>query len=134
MKRVTLAAMIAIFSMAFFATTASAQERPVVEVKGKAAAASRGNNPNIKSKRPTVDKEETKDRSAACDIYFSNYTGYYVDVYVAGYYRGTMAPYGYLTVGTSLASPAVYCVTSGGKYEWNFVHNCATNPLQKLYL
>lgn len=136
MKQVALAAIMAIFSLAFFTTTASAQKtnRKEVKVKGIAVESSRGDNPNIKGGKPTEDKEEAKDRAASCDIYFSNYTGYYVDVYVGGYYRGTMSPYGYLTVYTSLSSPAVYCITSGGKYEWSFTHNCATNPTQKLYL
>lgn len=136
MKQVTLAAIMAIFSFAFFSTTVNAQkkEKKITQVKGKAVESTRGDNPNIKGGRPTEDKEEAKDRAAACDIYFSNYTGYYVDVYVAGYYRGTMSPYGYLTVYTSLSSPAIYCITSGGKYEWSFTHDCSANPTQKLYL
>jgi len=77
---------------------AQAKKKKTVEVKSKSVDANRGENPNIKTGPPTEDKAEEKSRAALCSIFFDNYTGLYINIYVDGNYKGQLSPYGSGTV------------------------------------
>ena len=83
----------------------------------------RGANPNIKSDVPTTDVPVAKSRGN-CSIYFDNYTGYYIKIFVDGYYKGTLDALGgsWVTVGDGYTT--IYCVTAGGTLEWTAKGNC----------
>ncbi len=102
-------------------------------VKAKTVDASRGSNSNIKSDAPTSDVAQPKARGAACSIYFSNYTGYYVNIYVDGYYRGQLSPWGGGTVVVGDGYTSIYCITAGKTLEWSDAGNCFGSYTFKLY-
>ena len=107
-----------------FSDFASAQKQKEVTVLSKPVDASRGtNNPKIKTEAPTIDKVETKSRGN-CSIYFDNYSGLYIKVYVDGYYRGTLSPYGSFTVNVAEGYTGIYCISSGGTREWESSGDC----------
>ena len=129
MKKAIFGSVLFFFSMVLVCSTTSvsaqAKAKKTVVIKSKAVEANRGTNPNIKSDVPTKDKQEAKNRAAAaCSIYFDNFTGYYVKVYVDGDYKGTVGPYdsGTVTVGDGYTT--IYCITSGGTKEWSATGNC----------
>ena len=100
-----------------FSTTASAQKKVVVKVTSQAVEASRGTNSNIKSGAPTTDVQETQSRGT-CMIDFTNYTGYYINIYVDGYYKGQLSPYGKGTVYVGDGYTTIYGLSAGGTVEW----------------
>ncbi len=100
-----------------FSTGASAQEKITVKVESKKVDATRGSNPNIKSQAPTTDAPEEKARGT-CMIDFTNYTGYYINVYVDGYYKGQLSPYGRGTVYVGDGYTTIYGLSAGGTVEW----------------
>jgi hypothetical protein len=78
---------LAVIGLTFtFGNKATAQEKKKVaviaqEVKEKVALGD-------------VDKEPRQKKTRGyCYVYFDNYTGYYVDVWVEGLYQGRLAPY-----------------------------------------
>jgi hypothetical protein len=100
-----------------FSTTASAQKKITVKVESQKVDATRGSNPNIKSEAPTTDAPESKSRGT-CMIDFTNYTGYYINVYVDGYYKGQLSPYGKGTVYVGDGYTTIYGLSAGGTVEW----------------
>jgi hypothetical protein len=104
-------------------TAATAKKQIVKELKGKKVDKARGANPNIKTDVPTVDKPVVKARGG-CNIYFDNYTGYYVKVYVDGNYKGTLDGWGGGWVSVGGGYTTIYCVTTGGSYEWSANGDC----------
>jgi hypothetical protein len=54
---------------------------------------SQPNDPNVKTEAPP-DKGGPKTRGASCRIHIDNRTGYYVNIYTDGQYRGQVSPYG----------------------------------------
>lgn len=119
MKRSLLIAAIAMFAMSTTSTSANAQKaKKQVTVKSRAVDKSRGANPNIKGEMPTDDQKASKSRST-CYVTFNNYTGYYVKMYVNGYYMGTLYPYAKnYTVSAPDGYTTVYCITAGGTRDW----------------
>lgn len=122
--------------LAFLTTQVSfgqdAQKKQTVkEVKASKVEKSRGTNPNIKSGAPATDKAVEKQRGN-CNIYFDNYTGYVVNVYVDGYFKGTVDAWGggWVTVGSGYTT--VYCQTTGGTYEWAATGDCSEEYRMKL--
>jgi len=96
MKKTLLLAVVFTVATLFSVSTVFAQETKVVNVKAVKVEKSRGENPNIKQARPTSDiaaPKPDKSRGEICTIGFENFTGYSIDVYVDGIYRGTMAPW-----------------------------------------
>lgn len=118
-----------LFVLAVGVTSAHAQERKrptkSVEVQGKDVVKSRGANPRIKSDMPTVDKPEAKSRGSVCGIYFNNYTGLTIKLYVDGNYEGTVSPYGESAVVVGSGYTTIYCVSAGGTREWSASGNCS---------
>ena len=115
-----------------FSTMTSAQKKISVKVESKAVEANRGANPNIKSGPPTTDKAETKSRGT-CSVYFSNHTGLYINVYVDGYYKGQLSPYGAGTVYVGDGYTTIYCISAGGTRDWAAAGNCTGAYTYSLY-
>lgn len=126
----------------FFGSTLStntfAQDKKPVDLNATSVEKSRGENPNIKSQAPTSDEnpmpEPEKERGSLCMIDFNNNTGYYVEIYVNGYYMGTVAPWGVYAVDAYAGYTTIYCITSGGTYEWSSAGNCDYYFDYNLYL
>jgi len=126
-----------VFGPVFIANSFS-QEKKSVEINGTQVEKARGENPNIISGVPTDDEspmpEPEKERGSLCMIDFNNYTGYYVEIYVNGYYMGTVAPWGYYPVDAYAGYTTIYCITSGGTFEWSAAGNCDYYFNYDLYL
>jgi hypothetical protein len=125
-KRISFLAFVLIFGLALIANN-YAQEKKTVDIKAKKMEKTRGENSKIKVDRPAKDKpvpKPEKTRGEYCGIAFSNNTGYYVDVYVDGYYKGTLAPWEDGKVIVYSGYTSIYCKTTGGTYEWSDAGNC----------
>lgn len=114
-------------------TSSYAQKKITRTLNAKTVEASRGANTQIKSDAPTTDVAEPKARGASCNIYFSNYTGYYVNIYVDGYYRGQLSPWGGGTVVVASGYTSIYCITAGKTLEWSDAGNCLGSYTFRLY-
>ena len=136
MKKSFLGTFIAGLMLLAFSTTSDAQKVKTVTrtVKATTISASRGANINIKSEAPNTDTPSPQARGAnLCNIYFSNYTGYYVNVYVDGYYKGQLSPWGGGTVVVGDGYTTIYCITAGRTLEWKDAGNCLGSYTFRLY-
>ena len=132
MKKV---AFLLFFAMSVLTVSTFAQAKKTItkKVTSKEYSASRGAvDPKIKSGIPTEDVKVTKDRGDKCQIFFDNYSGLYVEVYVSGYYMATMSPYGSLTVNAG-GYTTIYCKSTGGTRTWDDEGDCSGNYHFKLY-
>lgn len=112
-----------------------AQSKPAkaVEVKAKAVAKTRGSNPNIVTKdeqpsaMPTPPSKggEDKNDKVYCSIDFDNWTNNFVDMYVDGYYQGTLGPFSKTNVIVLSGYTSVYAVTSNETKEWVSQGDCS---------
>jgi len=132
MKKSILGILAAGFMLLAFSSATYAQKKVTRTVKATAVEANRGDNPNIKSSAPTTDVAESQSRGA-CSVYFSNYTGYYVNIYVDGYYRGQLSPWGGGTVVVGDGYTSIYCITAGKTLEWSDAGNCYGSYTFRLY-
>ncbi len=132
MKKTLLSIFAAGCMLLAFSTGASAQKQIKVKLESKAVAANRGTNPNIKSEAPTTDKKQSKPRGV-CSVYFDNYSGLYVKVYVDGYYQGTLSPYGAFTVNVGDGYTEIYCISTGGTRDWSASGDCRGRYTYSLY-
>lgn len=133
MKKTILGILAAGCMLLAFSSTTYAQKKSTRTVNSKTIDASRGANPNIKSDAPTTDVAVSKARGASCSIYFSNYTGYYVSIYVDGYYRGQLSPWGGGSVVVADGYTSIYCITAGKTLEWSDAGNCYGSYTFRLY-
>lgn len=60
-----------------------------------------------------------------CCITFDNYTGYTLNVWVDGTFRGTVSPWSDGAVCVPKGYTTYYVRTSGGTYEWNGSGQCS---------
>jgi hypothetical protein len=135
MKRIIISAMATLFMVVLISNSSFAQaqgNKIVKKLTAQSVDVNRGENPNIKSERPTDDKVAEKSRDN-CSIYFDNYTGYYISIYVDGKYKGELAPYGSGTVVVGEGYTTIYCITAGKTKEWNASGNCEGSYTYKLY-
>lgn len=132
MKKTIIGMFVIACMMLVFNTTASAQKKITVKVESQAVDANRGSNPKIKSEAPTTDVKEEKSRGT-CSVFFDNYSGLYVKVYVDGYYRGTLSPYGSFTVNVADGYTEIYCISTGGTRDWTATGNCTGRYTYSLY-
>jgi hypothetical protein len=95
------------------------KQKKVVKLK-----AQKGANAGMAGSKPTGDTKKEKARGSYCSVYFNNFTGYYVDVYMDGVYWGEIAPYGGGTVTDGDGYTRIYCQTVGGSYSWTASGNC----------
>lgn len=124
-----------IFFLAFSTSSYAQKTKPVSRtVKAATVLSSRGANANIKSDAPSSDAPVAQARGASlCNIYFSNYTGYYVNIYVDGYYKGQLSPWGGGTVVVGDGYTTIYCITAGKTLEWKDEGNCLGSYTFRLY-
>lgn len=122
MKKVLLTVIIALFAV----TATFAQAKKGVEVTKQKVEATRGTNANIKSDVPSTDVEAPKPSKTrgSCTVAFTNNTGYYVKVYIDGTYKGTLSPYESGSVTVYSGYTTIYCITTGGTYDWSAAGNC----------
>jgi len=132
MKKTFLSIFVAGCMLLAFSTTVAAQKQIKVKLESKAVDVTRGSNPNIKGEAPTTDSKEAKPRGT-CSVYFDNYSGLYVKVYVDGYYRGTLSPYGSFTVNVADGYTEIYCISTGGTRDWAATGNCTGKYIYSLY-
>ena len=102
----------------------------------------RSTNPNIKINAPDNDKNplpasskknsKKTNNAKECEIIFDNYTGYFIEVYIDGIYRGTVGEWGTLYVTVKGGYTKVYAITTGGTKEWKADGNCDGNYVWKL--
>lgn len=117
-------------TICIFATTAltpafgAGKPAKKIKVNSMAMTATRGANPNIKSDRGSSDKQEQKARGTYCDVYFYNHTGYTIDIYVDGNYKGTLGAYNSGTVTVYSGYTTIYCVSIGKTKYWEAKGNC----------
>lgn len=130
MRKIAMLTMLSLFvtlvtSSNVFAQSAGSTNAPGrtnVESTG-AEVKARGANPNIKGDRPTSDAANTNSRgsgSSTCWVYLHNYTAYSIDIYVDGYWEGTLGAYddSYLSTGSGYTT--MYGLSVGKTREWNF--------------
>lgn len=134
MKKSILGMLAAGCMLLAFSSATYAQKKVSRTLKAATVDASRGANPNIKSDAPTTDAAVSQARGgASCSIYFSNYTGYYVNIYVDGYYKGQLSPWGGGTVVVGDGYTSIYCITAGRTLEWSDAGNCYGSYTFRLY-
>ena len=133
MKKLLMICLSVLFVTA--ATNTFAQKNSVVKAPTmmKVDKSRGGENPNIVSPRPTTDNPDTNppksrggdaSRGPYCDIKFENWTGYYIDIYVDGYYEGTVSPWQDMWVYNYSGYKSIYCETTGGSYYWTDNGDC----------
>ena len=121
MKKVFFGLFAVMFMLIASSTVSFVQTKKTVKITQKKVDASRGANPNVKSEAPTTDKPEPKARgggAGTCKILFTNYTGYFINIYVDGYYKGQIAPYNSGTVYVGDGYTSIYGLSAGGTMEW----------------
>ncbi len=100
----------------------------VKEVKSVKVEKTRGENPNIKTYAPTTDVPVAKQRGD-CAINFDNWTGYMINVYVDGNFKGTVDAWGSGWVVVANGYTTVYCITVGGTYEFSADGECSDETI-----
>jgi hypothetical protein len=132
MKKTLLSIFAATCMLLAFSTSSSAQKQIKVKLTSRTVDVNRGSNPNIKAEAPTTDTKQGKPRGV-CSVYFDNYSGLYVKVYVDGYYQGTLSPYGSFTVNVADGYTEIYCISTGGTRDWAATGNCTGKYIYSLY-
>lgn len=107
-------------------TVTFAQAKKTLGVAKKKVENVRGSNPNIKVDAPATDVELAKPSKerGSCTVAFTNNTGYYVKIYVDGSYKGTLSPYESGSVTVYSGYTTIYCITTGGTYDWSAAGDC----------
>jgi hypothetical protein len=110
-----------------FSAVAQPPKKPKVMAARRVEADKKIKNPNIKTEAPPTDAEVAKPSivRGSCTVSFSNSTGYYVKVYVDGNYKGTLAPWESGSVTVYSGYTTVYCITTGGTYDWSAQGDCS---------
>lgn len=116
-----------------FSGLANAQKKKTLTLQSRVVEALPGTpNNKIKSEAPASDKVEAKSRGG-CVIDFTNYSGLYVKIYVDGYYKSTLSPYGSCTVITTDGYTTVYLISTGGTKDWEAAGTCNRRWIYHLY-
>ncbi|MDD3459021.1 MAG: hypothetical protein PHO74_06055 [Weeksellaceae bacterium] len=110
---------------ALMSLNANAQSAPKksIDLKSSKVESTRGANPNIIQARGNTDEIAPASRGSGqytCWVYFHNYTSYTIDIYVDGYYEGTLAAYSDAYVATGNGYTTVYGISIGQTSEWVF--------------
>lgn len=120
-----------LITVLFFVVTMNsfAQEKETKKIEGTKVEKTRGDNPNIKTDfvcdAPDVAvPKPAATRGSYCTINVDNYTGYSVKVYVDGDFKGWVYPWEEGAVTVYGGYTTVYCITSGGTYEWSAAGDC----------
>jgi hypothetical protein len=125
MKKYLCMAFVCLLTIAVFHTPAMAQNhqpgKKIVKVAGK-----KGKMANqIKTDKPMADQKMVKAKTH-CSVYFNNYSGLFVNVYMDGIFWGTVSPYGGMTVAPGHGYSTIYCESTGGLWSWSASGECST--------
>ncbi len=120
MKKVFLIFTLILISLCIF-SDARAQERKKYDLKPEEVK-DKTTIPEIKrDKSATPELEEAKTRgpgATTCFLYLHNYTAYFIDAYVDGYWVGTVGPWDDMTVSTGSGYTSIYGISSARSVEW----------------
>ena len=122
MKKVVF--LIALFLAGIFITNVQGQEKKIVESKAQKVEATRGDNPFIKvpkavnDENPVPEPKEEQTRATYCKIWIDNYTGYTIDIYIDGKYKGTIPPWEKQYTWAIAGKTHFYAETVGRTYYW----------------
>ena len=127
MKRILFILTTFCFIAFSFSANAQTQKKQKIMVAKHVDKEKQTKNPNIKTEAPTTDSEVAKPSATrgSCTVSFSNSTGYYVKVYIDGNYKGTLAPYESGSVTVYSGYTTIYCITTGGTYDWSAQGDCS---------
>ena len=124
MKRILFIAVALVALSCVFTNTSYAQAKKKVAVFGQ-----KGDG-GVKVTLPGEDKPREKKTRGNCYVYFDNFTGYYVDIWVEGFYQGRLSPYA-TSVRIDVYTPGNftkwYAKSSGGTYFWSNDSFCNDN-------
>ncbi|MBU0488899.1 MAG: hypothetical protein KKA07_07445 [Bacteroidetes bacterium] len=128
MKKTALILLAVFFCSIGFNSVSYGQDsdKDVVVIKSKDVVKTRNASSNIKVKAPTEDANPIAAPSikggtaseSECTLVFDNFTGFFVEIYVDGVYKGTVGAWGALTIYNSETYKKVYCITTGGSKDW----------------
>ncbi|AFU68174.1 hypothetical protein P700755_001237 [Psychroflexus torquis ATCC 700755] len=126
-----------LFLLVSFNSFGQEKETKLVEITGTEVPKTRGENPNIKTDfvcdAPDVAvAKPAATRGSTCTINVDNYTGFDIKVYVDGYFEGWVHPWDEGSVTVIGGYTEVYCMTSGGSYEWEATGDCDSYFTYKL--
>jgi hypothetical protein len=118
-------AFVCLLTIAVFHAPATAQEhqtgKKIVKIVGK-----KGKIANkIKTDKPMADVKVIKAKTH-CSVYFNNYSGLFVNIYMDGIFWGTVSPYGGMTVSPGYGYSTIYCESAGGLWSWSASGECST--------
>jgi hypothetical protein len=117
-----------------FPNNIPAQEkyRKEVTISGEKVQKSRGEDLNIKIDRDESDnpvpappyKRGALSQGEWCQIEFDNGTGYSIDAYVDGSWKGALPAWSGTRVTTPTGYKKIYCKTTGNTYSWKASGSC----------
>lgn len=131
MKRVLLLSTVLCLTLIFTGLNnvfSQDRDKTIKEIKSKDVVKTRNYNAHIQFGAPKNDKnpqpapankggEEVADL-VELDVVVDNFTGYYVEVYIDGVYKGTVSDWGTLNFTVQEPYTKLYCITSGGTKDW----------------
>ena len=118
MKHLAVFISIICFSISIFGQEPEAK---TIESKSMKVEATRGEDPNIKADRPTIDNPVPKPeiaRGEYCKVIVDNWTGYAIDIYVDGEYAGTVGAWGDGYTWAIEGQTELYGKSTGGTLAW----------------
>jgi hypothetical protein len=93
MKKLFFIALVTLIATSVFAQ--GQKQKKMIETKGVKIEQPKGADANIKVAKPVTDQAVPKEKGPVyggsyCDVNLENHTGYFIDIYVDGSYRGTI--------------------------------------------
>jgi hypothetical protein len=121
MKKFFLIALVTVFTASIFAQTQ--KQTKLIEVKGVKIEQQRGADANIKTAKPVTEVVADKSRGPVygdnyCDVNLENNTGFTIDIYVDGNYRGTLGAWENKVTWAIPGKTRLYGKSVGGTVQW----------------
>ena len=143
MKKLTLILALATIFVAgtITSTVAQTKQKKTIETVAKEKKAgekiidiTKAKGTNVQGQPATEDKSKGDVYGADyCDVTIDNWTGYYLDIYIDGSYRGTVAPYDKRVTWAIPGSTKLYAEAQGTTYYWGpYTFDCSWEYSWKL--
>lgn len=121
MKKILIFALLTLFVAGVSAQTQ--KQTKLIETKGILFEKQRGADPNIKTEKPSGDVVVPKERGPVygdnyCDVNLENHSGYSIDIYIDGDYRGTIGPWENRVSWAIPGKTILYGKSIGGTVYW----------------
>ena len=122
MKKVRF--LLSVVIVLFVFSNTQAQEKKTIESKAQKVESTRGDDPNIivpkalNDENPVLKPKEEKTRAGYCKVFIDNNTGYTIDIYIDGAYKGTIPPWETQYTWAISGKTKFYAKTIGGTYYW----------------